>query len=230
MSQKVVATSDLIKWCDDQVASGHKLALAWDGGGDNGWCFFKIDDEQVTDEAETDEIRELTHQMYDCLDYGSWAGEFTANGEAVYDSDKKAFVGIDYYSEDNEKDQKCEIKITVPKSLWFNFIEYNMEDENPTIQVVFVIRNGFLTEKHKEIAEQVKTQIDNVVQDEIEKFINDDDNEGYRSVWQNEQIARSEFKEEGDNLVYIIEQLSIGTTVSNDKIIFLELITKEDEY
>ena len=51
------------------------------------------------------------------LDYGSWAGDFSANGEAVYDSKEKAFVGTDYYSETESVPVKVSIPINIPKDL-----------------------------------------------------------------------------------------------------------------
>jgi hypothetical protein len=230
MSQKVVATSDLIKWCDDQVANGHELVLAWDGGGDSGWCYFKIDGEQVSDSAETDEIRDLTDRMYDHLDYGSWAGEFSASGEAVYDSKEKAFVGTDYYSEDETYQFDHNIKITVPKSLWFDALEYNFEGENPNVSVVFTIRNGFLTDLHTKVASQIEENLEQQIQEGIDAYNNMEDATEYHNIWQNDRFTRSEFKEEGDNLVAIIEELNIGTSHTLEKDIYLELITDEDEY
>jgi hypothetical protein len=230
MSQKVVATSDLIKWCDDQVAKGHELVLAWEGGGDSGWVYFKIDGEQVSNSAETPEIENLIDRMYDQLDYGSWAGEYQANGEAVYNANEKAFIGTDYYSEDETDNYECSIKITVPKSIWFDAVEYNIEQEEPIIDVVFVLRNGFLTEKHTEVAEQIKESLDEQVEETIAAYLKDPNATEYRNVWQNDRIERSQFKEEDDNLVAFITELSIGTCTSDNKDVYLELITQEDEY
>lgn len=230
MSQKVVATSDLIKWCDEQVAKGHEIALAWEGGGDSGWCYFKIDGEQVSDNAETDEIRDLTDRMYDCLDYGSWAGEFSASGEAVYDPKEKAFVGIDTYSEDETYSFPHPMKITVPKSLWFDRLEYNFEGESATVDIAFIIQNGFLTDLHTQIGNQIEENLKGQVEKGIEAYTKMEDATEYHNVWQNDSFRRSEFKEEGDNLVAIIEELNIGTSNSKEKDIYLELITQEDEY
>lgn len=230
MAQQVVATSDLIKWCDDMVYKGHTLKLCWEGGGDSGWVYFKIDEEQVNDSAETPEIEELISRMYDQLDYGSWAGEFQANGEAAYNPTEKAFVGTDYYSEDETYCYHYPMKVIVPKSLWFDAIEYNIEQDEPIVDVAFIIRNGFLTDKHTEVANQIKESLDEQVDAAIASYQNLPDATEYRNVWQNERIERNEFKEEGDNLVALIEELSIGTYTTDEKEIYLELITQEDEY
>jgi hypothetical protein len=229
MSQKIVATSDLIKWCDEQVAQGKKLSMAWEGGGDSGWVYFKIDEEQVSDSAETDEISQLTDLMYDQLDYGSWAGEFSASGEAIYNSEEKAFVGTDYYSEDETYPYECSLQIRVPKRLWFDSIEYNFEQEDPVIDIAFIVRNGFLTDEHTQVAEQVKVSLNDQVQKAINDYSSLPESTPYENIWQNDRINRSEFVEDGDYLVATIDELSIGTRSETEKDIYLELINQEDE-
>jgi hypothetical protein len=230
MAQQVLATSDLIKWCDEQVANGHEISMAWEGGGDSGWVYFKIDDEQISDSAENDQIRQLTDLMYDHLDYGSWAGEFSAQGEAIYDPAQKAFVGTDYYGEDGTVHQECSINIVVPKSLWFDAVEYNMENEDPNIDFAFILRNGFLSETHEKVRQQIIEDLDDAVEQEIRKYTSQEYHEEYRSIWQSDRIQRSDFREVGDNLVYTIEEIGIGVSQTEDKDVFLELITEDDEY
>jgi len=230
MSQKVIATSDLIKWCDEQVAQGKELGIKWEGGGDSGWAYFTIDGQQVSDNAENDEIRQLTDLMYDHLDYGSWAGEFSASGEAIYNSTEKAFVGTDYYSEDENYDFEYPIKITVPESLWFNALEYNIEGETPHIDVAFIVNNGFLTDEHTKVAQEVKKQLEEQVEKAIQAYSQMEDTTEYRSIWQADRFERSSFKLVDDTLVVMMEEISIGTCDTDVKEIYLELTTKEDEY
>jgi hypothetical protein len=227
MAQKLLTTSDLIEWCDEQIAKGHTLSMGWEGGGDSGWVFFKIDDEQVA--TESSEMELLIDMMYDQLDYGSWAGEFSAQGEAFYDPKQKAFVGTDYYGEDGTVHQECCINIVVPKSLWFDAVEYNMEGEDPHIDFAFVLRNGFLTEAHEKASKQVVEDLDDAVEQEIRKYTSQDFHEEYRSIWQSDRIQRSDFREVGDNLVFTIEEIGIGVSQVEDKDVFLELITEDDE-
>jgi hypothetical protein len=230
MSQKLLTTSDLIKWCDEQVAQGKELGMSWEGGGDSGWVYFTIDGDQVSDSAENDQIRQLVDRMYDELDYGSWAGEFSAQGEAIYSPEQKAFVGTDYYGEDSTVHQECSINIVVPKSLWFDAVEYNMENEDPNIDFAFIVRNGFLTEAHEKVRQQIIEDLDDAVEQEIKKYTSQEYHEDYRSIWQSDRIQRSDFREVGDNLVYTIEEIGIGVIETQDKDIYLELITDEDDY
>lgn len=230
MSQKLIATSDLIKWCDEQVAQGKELGIKWEGGGDSGWAYFTIDGDQVSDSEENGEIRQLTDLMYDELDYGSWAGEFSANGEAIYNTAEKAFVGTDYYSEEDTYNFDYPIKITVPESLWFDGLEYNMEGEEPHIDVAFTVKNGFLTDEHTKIAEQVKEQLKEQVEKAIRAYNQLENATEYHNIWQSEVLNRTDFKLVDDKLVITIEELGIGTCATDEKGIYLELTTREDEY
>lgn len=228
MSQKVKTPSNLIEWCDQQVAEGKTLGIGWEGGGDSGWCWFTIDGQQVADAKETPQIRELLDLMYETLDYGSWAGEFSASGEAVYDPKQKAFVGTDYYSENQTEHWDCDVQIIIPKDLWFDAIEYNIEDESARVDFAFVIRNGFLSPKHDEVADQIKESLNDAVDAEVTKFCADENTGEYQSIWQSDRIVRSDFREEGDNLVYSIEEVSMTTSDTDEKDIFLTLEYLED--
>lgn len=228
MSQKLMTKKSLVQWCDEQVAQGKEIGIGWEGGGDSGWCYFMIDGSQVNNTEYTTEMEQLIDMMDDELDYGSWAGEFSANGEAIYSPEKKAFVGIDYYSEDETIQRNCDIPIRIPKHLWFDSIEYNIQDEEANTEFAFVIRNGFLTEEHEALTSHLEQYLQTRVQEEIDSFIHDSHRE-YRSMWQNDRINRNDFEEQGDDLVYVIGELGIGTMDSSDKDVYLELTTEEDE-
>lgn len=229
MAQKLMTKKSLVQWCDEQVAQGKNIGIGWEGGGDSGWCYFTIDGRQVENTKQTPEMEELVDLMYDHLDYGSWAGEFNATGEAEYDPKQKAFVGTDYYSEDDTHYQECEIPIRVPKHLWFDSLEYNMESEEIDVQVAFIIRNGFLTQEHHDAADYIAESIAIDANEVVNKYTSQDNAQEYRSVWQNDRIQRSAFQEDGDFLVYTIEELNIGIEDSNEKLIYLELETEDDD-
>jgi uncharacterized iron-regulated protein len=77
---------------------------------------------------------------------------------------------------------------------------------------------------------QVQKQLEKQVEQGIQAYSKIENATEYHNIWQNERYERSEFKEEGDNLVITIEELSIGTSSTDEKDIYLELITQEDEY
>lgn len=228
---KKVQKQSLIEYLDALVAEGKEVKMAWEGGGDSGWCWFEIDNQQVSDSAENDHIRTLLDYMYDELDYGSWAGEFSANGYAMYDAKQKAFVGTDYYSEDETVTYQCDINIRIPKSLWFDTFELQIQDEEANVDCAFHVRNGFLTQEHDDFIEQFNDEFHKDVWAVVVRFMNDTNQNEYRSMWEHYDLQRSEFTEEGDYLVYHLEDLGIGSSTTDDKDIFLELehLTVEEE-
>lgn len=223
MAQKLKTKLSLIEYLDALVAEGKEIKMGWEGGGDSGWCWFEIDGEQVSDSKHDPYIATLLDALYDTLDYGSWAGEFSANGYAIYDPEQKAFVGTDYYSEDETVNYECDLSIRVPKSLWFDSMEIEIQDEDATVNSAFHIRNGFLTEEHDVFIEQFDQEFHNQVWEVVEKFSDDPNQNDYRSMWEHYEFNRSEFHEDGDYLVYELEEIGIGTSRTDDKDVYLEL-------
>lgn len=232
MSQQLLTKTHLIKWCDEQVANGIELKIGWEGGNDSGWVYMIKNGVQVEYNQTTDEEEELTDLMHTHLEYGSWAGEYSANGEATYDPELKAFVGEDSFGGDDSEDWSCDLKITIPKTLWFDRVEYSIEGDDPEVQFAFVINNGFKVPEHDAVAENICVKMKKAVDKEIKKFqehLQVDGPNEFRSLWQDEQIALSEFVEQGDNLVYTIESLSMGTLVVEEKEVILELLNDDDD-
>ena len=87
---------DVITWCNQQVDEGKELKFTWDGGNDSGYASLVLDDNEIEVAGYSDI---LLDGIYEELDYGSWAGEFYASGEAIYNKEEQAFIGIDDYTE-----------------------------------------------------------------------------------------------------------------------------------
>lgn len=222
---------ELIKYLDKLVEDGKEVKLCWEGGGDSGWVWFEVDGDKVSERGSDEKIEALIDYMYDVLDYGSWAGEFSASGEALYDPKDKSFEGIDHYGEEHILNHPCDIQIRIPKSLWFNQLEIQIEGEDPDIDAVFHIRNGFLTGEHDEYISNLINHLKNEVQEVINDFISNEDYE-YRSIWEHFELNLSDFHEEDDHMVYNIENLGIGTYDNEEKTIYLdlkELVTADEE-
>jgi hypothetical protein len=224
MAKELLTNQDLINWCDKQVEEGHELSLHWEGGGDSGWVYFKIDDDEISESADNSFTEKLISLMYDQLDYGSWAGEFSASGQAVYDAKLKAFVGIDYYGEDNSEVYDYPIKIKIPENLWFDAVNIHIESENEgdtNVEIAFSVRNGFLTDEHEVIAEKISTQVVKHIDKAIINFQDNPENNTFRSIWQEERFNRNE--------LMIISQISMGTSVTEEKDVYLELKSDNNE-
>jgi hypothetical protein len=214
----------ILNWLDEQANNGNELAIKWEGGGDSGWAYFEIDGESV----ENDYTSALVGYMYDKLDYGSWAGEFSANGTAIYNPETKCFEGTDYYGEEDHAQIECDIKISIPKDYWFDTFHLEVEcyhEESCNVAASFNVKNGFLTDKHSDFCSNL--------QEELRDYFNDlfssqelADNYEFRGCTDSWVFEKSEAKEENDMLVFHIVNVEIQTTDSTDRDIVLE-ITEE---
>jgi hypothetical protein len=211
----------ILNWLNQLSKEGKKLSISWEGGNDSGWVYFQIDGEQVDNEY----TESLVEYMYDTLDYGSWAGEFNANGTALYDAKARTFIGTDYYSYDKNDSITTNITIRIPKKLWFETLRIECEsnyDETPNISVRFLIKNGFLTQEHSDIC----SNLEEVLKDEFDALFSNyestDDHE-FRScndIW---TLERKDAIEENNMLVFKITNIEIGIMDSSEKDIVLKL-------
>lgn len=193
--------------------------------GDSGWAHFQIDGEDVDNEY----TEYLVDKMYDLLDYGSWAGEFNAEGEAVYNKEEQAFVGIDDYSEDDTVSRDCNIVIQVPKELWHDNLSISIEGEDgdgTRIEARFGIKNGFLSGKHIMFIEGLEKKMEEEVESVINDFINNSTTD-YRSIWENINLEPKDGVVKDDCIEYTINSLNIGTISTDEKDVYLE-ITADD--
>jgi hypothetical protein len=189
--------------------------------GDSGWCYFEIDG----DRKENEYTEALVDYMYDILDYGSWAGEFSANGKAIYNHETRSFEGTDYYSEDNSDVLNADVKVRIPKKLWFDTLHVECEknyDDDTYITVRFRVKNGFLTDEHTEFCTILENNLALEFAEIFGQYESTDDYEfrGCNDGW---FLNRSEAIEEGDNLVFTIDKVNIQTMESFDKDIVLEI-------
>jgi hypothetical protein len=199
---KEFTIKDLMNWCDAQVAAGKLLEIKWEGGGDSGWVHFEIDGEDSSEpEAEA-----LVDIMYNQLDYGSWAGEFSASGTATYDPATKSFLGTDNYSEDESKNFDCHITFKVPKHIPFDRMWID-GDIDSKVSVIFNLDNGFIhpeTDAVRCVIEDLLTKEFDIVYDNL---LGSTDEE-ISNTYQNISFERKDFKEEEDYLVGVIKEYS----------------------
>ena len=223
-AKKIEVKKTVLEWCKDQVAQGKELTIHWEGGGDSGWAHFEIDGETVDNEY-TDH---LVNSMYNELDYGSWAGEFSATGEAKFDVDEEAFIGVDNYSEDDSSQKECEFKFKVPKKLWFDSISIHIEaeyDESATVEASFNLKNGFLTAEHGVVTDQISEAISVQVDEFVINYQNTNDD--FRSIWDDETFEIKDGVEKGDYLQFTMTSIRVGISHGEEKDIYLK-IDEED--
>jgi hypothetical protein len=214
---KVISMQEIIDWCDKQAAEGKEITLCWEGGGDSGWVFFEVDGEQ----ASGDEIDALVDMMYTELDYGSWAGEFSANGRADYDPATKCFEGTDYYSEDDWTHTTFQEPFTfcIPSSYGFDSIEYNIEggfEDDFRVEVTFNITNGFITPELRMLEDEMSKVIKKQL---IEEFKDGDVN--YFGT--HELAERHEMKIEKETVIFKIPTVHYSVYNTEEKGVTIDL-------
>lgn len=211
----------IVQWCKTLHEAGNTLTLRWEGGGDSGWVYFEIDG-QSTDNEYT---RALVDQMDNTLDYGSWAGEFSASGSAEYDAESNSFIGTDFYGEDENEVLDVDFTITIPKKFWFSTFHIEVErnyDDHTHVAASFLIKNGFLSQEHKDFCSNLEQEL---VKDFDDVFDNYESVNGYefRSSTDSWILEKADAIQSGDDLIFYIKQVDIGIMTSEDKPVVLEL-------
>lgn len=224
---ELIVKKEIIDWCNQTVDDGKELKFTWEGGGDSGSADLLLNDNSVEVVGYSDV---LLNGIYEELDYGSWAGEFFASGEAIYSKEEQAFVGIDDYSEDDTIPHECQIVLSVPSKLWYDTINVRIEGdygESLHIEVNFAVKNGFLTQEHREVANLLEDELSEKINDEIENF---SQAHNFRSIWEELTLNRTEGVETTPSFIkHEIGSIGMGVTVSDEKSIYLQLIEEENE-
>lgn len=211
----------ILKWIEDFDKGGNELSIGWEGGGDSGWAYFQVDGQQIDNEY----TEAILDYMYNQLNYGSWAGEFSANGTAIYDVPTRKFEGTDYYGEDASDVLDTTIIIQVPKKLWFDTLHVEVEcnyDETPNISVRFLIKNGFLTQEHLDIC----SNLEEVLKDEFDALFStyeSTDEHEFRGCNDSWILERKDAIEQDDMLVFKIDKVDVNTIDSEERNVVLEL-------
>lgn len=230
MSEETEMTLAKVRaWAKQLHEQGQTLKLLWDGGGDSGWVHFQIDNE----EADTPETKFLVDMCYEILDYGSWAGEFNASGEAEYDPEEEAFVGIDDYATDEyhylpEEEQPI---IKVPASINFTAIEIESDRESEAVVHIHQ-RHGFRTAEYAQVERAIGLDVDKQGEKLVAQYVELPDGNEYDHNYNSGVIRKEAFtlSEDGTEYVARWENFSIQRSEVEEKSICLSLKdTHEDE-
>jgi hypothetical protein len=208
----------MIEICDELTKDGKELIITWDGGNDEGNFYTQLDGIVfINENYDLDPIEE-----YVCnhLGYGSFAGDFSTNGELKYNRETKCFEGRDNYSTSETENYKCRLKVSVPLDIWFDQLHINIEMENedkPEVVSTFIIANGPRIDRHTEIENRIDTHLKRQV---IRMSNNMDD---FISLFEDLRISKRDFREHENKLVFFIKNLSYSYdyTKDNDVQIYL---------
>jgi len=228
MSEKTFSIQQIIDWCDKMTAEDKRPILKWEGGGDSGWVY--MEDEEGNRYDDQKEAEHLVNEMYDTLDYGSWAGEFSANGEAMYNAETKCFEGTDYYSEEERESCDANIRIEIPAFIPFDRLEIETEgEENVSVNCALALDNGYVHPASHDVMTALEKQLSEEISSAIDTYEGPDE---FSSAYSHYVIDRNDFKREGDMMVYNLKdvEFSVHNTVDKDIMIDLkELLENEQD-
>ena len=154
----------LKQWLDDLESKGHEVKVTWEGGNDDGSFNAYVDDKEIDTDGKTYGAI-LIDIVADAIAYGSFAGDYSTNGELFYS--KGELSGTDNYSCSEsaclELEQKDHIKISIPEYLWFDTINISTEgyheDEGISVSVEFNITNGPVVDEHNSLEEELSEKL-----------------------------------------------------------------------
>jgi hypothetical protein len=191
------------------AAEGKKIKVTWEGGNDSGGYSLFVDEVEVNyGDAFFDEVVDF---ISDTIDYGSWAGDYSADGVVYYKADEGAFIGE---GKETESDSGClediSIEIRLPKALNFDSFEIITQGthcwEELSTDCKFIISNGPVFPEHV----QIENDMNNYVMESITHILETDEackDEEIGWVSNDWFISREEFEEDGDELVYVIDNI-----------------------
>lgn len=222
MSEETTFTAQqLIDWCDKMASEGKNPVIKWEGGGDSGWCYMEDEDGDRLDEHPESEA--LLDHMYDTLDYGSWAGEFSASGKAPYNTKTKCFEGTDYYSQTDNTNCPAEIRIEIPAFIPFDRLEIQTEDEDCSVSCDIALDNGYIHPAAHDVMTSLEKQLREEITATVDKHYEKGGERELDSFWNHYVIDRNEFKREGDMMVHVLKQVHFSVQDTEDKDVCIDL-------
>jgi hypothetical protein len=221
MTQKQKAKKYLNKLLSE---GGKEVKITWEGGNDEGSFSLYVDEKEVSvDWNKRDGSYDLIDYVAEEIGYGSFAGDFSSNGEVIYDIEKGAFIGNDYYEEQQEFTYKFRkpLIFTIPKDLWFDTIEVDMSgyDDDIDASVRLSITNGPVVQEHIDFESKSVKALR-----EIPKQLFEDVDE-VRDLWISESPVKREdlSVDEDGNSYHAITELIYSKYVEDDKEINIQL-------
>ena len=213
------------KYLDLLLSVGAKeIKVTWEGGNDEGSFSLFVDDKEVTiDYNKKDGTYELVDFIADEIGYGSFAGDYNANGEVTYNAQQGAFIGTDDCEmlEDYTYKFKKPLVFPILKELWFDsvIVDISGYSEDMDISVRLSISNGPVFQEHIDFESNAKKAIEKEVDHQI---FNDIDE--VRDVWFEQEYGRDTLGVDKDgNFLLAIPEVSYNKYVGEVKAIIIQL-------
>ena len=212
------------KYLDLLLSVGAKeIKVTWEGGNDEGSFYLHIDGKDTDiDYTRKDGTYELIDYIADEIGYGSFAGDYNANGEVIYDVEQGAFIGEDDCEmlEDYTYKFKKPLIFPILKELWFDnvLVDISGYSEDIDISVRLSISNGPVFQEHMDFESNavkvIEKEIDNLF-DEIDEA---------RDFWFTQEFDRDNLGVDKDgNFLLALTEVSYNKYVGEVKDIIIQL-------
>jgi hypothetical protein len=213
------------KYLTKLLSEGAKeIRVVWEGGNDEGSFYLYVDEKEVDiDYTKNNGTYDLIDYIAGQIGYGSFAGDFSTNGEVIYDIEKGAFIGDDSYEEQQEFTYKLRkhLVLTIPKDLWFDTIEVDMSgyDGDLDTSVRLSITNGPVVQEHIDFESNSATALEAVASQLF------DDVDEVRDLWISEApVKREDLSVDKDgNPYHAVTNIIYSKYVGEDKEIVIQL-------
>ena len=213
------------KYLDLLLSVGAKeIKVTWEGGNDEGSFYLHIDGKDTDiDYTRKDGTYELIDYIADEIGYGSFAGDYNANGEVIYDVEMGAFVGYDDCEmlQDYTYKFKKPLVFSILKELWFDsvLVDISGYSEDMDISVRLSISNGPVFQEHMDF----ESNAVKIIEKEVDHQIFNDIDE-VRDVWFSQEYGRDNLSVDIDgNFLLALTEVSYNKYVGEVKDIIIQL-------
>lgn len=220
MTQKQKAKKYLTKLLSE---GAKEIRVTWEGGNDEGSFSLFVDEKEVeVSWHKKDDSYDLVDYIAEEIGYGSFAGDYNANGEVIYDVEQGAFVGEDDCEMLDDFEYKFGKPLVFPilKDLWFDnvLVDISGYDEDMDISVRLSISNGPVFQEHMDF----ESNAVKVLEKEIGRLFHTIDE--VRDVWHNEEFSRDNLGVDKDgNFLLAITGVTYNKYVGEVKDIVIQL-------
>ena len=213
----------LRQWLDALEEQGHEVKVTWEGGNDDGAFYVYVDDEEIDTNGNTMGGL-LIDLVADEISYGSFAGDYSTNGELFYSDGELS--GTDNYSCSEsaclELRKKDYVRIEVPEYLWFDTLSIDTEgyheDSGIDVTVNFNISNGPVVEEHTTLEETLSEMLQKTISERLD---NVKEQVNYVSSDWNFQFDDGQIID--GKRVFFIEEIDYNYECGEDKDICIEI-------
>ena len=212
------------KYLDLLLSVGAKeIRVTWEGGNDEGSFSLFVDEKEVDiSYTKKDGSYDLVDFIADEIGYGSFAGDYNANGEVTYDVEQGAFIGEDDCEmlEDYTYKFKKPLVFPILKELWFDnvLVDISGYQEDMDISVRLSISNGPVFQEHIDF----ESNAVKVIEKEIDTLFDEIDEA--RDFWFSQEFGRDNLGVDKDgNFLLALTEVSYNKYVGEVKDIVIEL-------